>query len=107
MKILLDESLPRKLKADFDIVHQVKTVRDMGWLGKKNGERMGLLTLEKFEAFVTFDRNLSFQQNLPKYDVVIFLLSSNDSRYVNLKPLIKKNNILIEAREFKKFNEIN
>ena len=38
MKILLDESLPRKLRNDFNEEHEVLTVRDMGWLGKKNGE---------------------------------------------------------------------
>ena len=45
MKILLDENLPKKLKADFGIEHEVKTVRDMGWLGKKNGELLGLIVL--------------------------------------------------------------
>ena len=35
MKILLDENFPRQLKADFGTGHEVKTVRDMGWLGKK------------------------------------------------------------------------
>ncbi|WP_299288121.1 hypothetical protein [uncultured Mucilaginibacter sp.] len=45
MKILLDENLPKKLKADFGTEHEVKTVRDMGWLGKKNGELLGLIVL--------------------------------------------------------------
>ncbi|MDB5247347.1 MAG: hypothetical protein JWQ40_1741 [Segetibacter sp.] len=30
MKTLLDENLPRKLKADFGREYEVKTVRDMG-----------------------------------------------------------------------------
>ncbi len=30
MKILLDESLPKNLKADFGLEYEVKTVRDMG-----------------------------------------------------------------------------
>ena len=34
MKILLDENLPRKLKTDFGTEFEVKTVRDMDWLGK-------------------------------------------------------------------------
>lgn len=38
MKILLDESLPRKLKYDFPEEHIIFSVRDKGWLGKKNGE---------------------------------------------------------------------
>ena len=42
MNILLDENLPKQLKADFGSDYDVKTVRDMGWLGKKNGELLGL-----------------------------------------------------------------
>ena len=37
MKILLDESLPRKLKYYFGIEHEVFSVKDKEWLGKKNG----------------------------------------------------------------------
>ena len=64
MKILLDESLPRKLRYDFGEEHEVFTVRDKGWLGKKNGELLKLMTEDKFELFVTVDRNLPYQQNL-------------------------------------------
>jgi len=42
MKILLDESLPRKLKNDFGTEHEIWTVRDKGWLSKKNGELLDL-----------------------------------------------------------------
>ena len=36
MKILLDESLPRKLKNDFGDKYEVWSARDKGWLGIKN-----------------------------------------------------------------------
>lgn len=58
MKILLDESLPRKLRHDFGEEHEVRTVRDMNWLGKKNGELLKLMTESSFELSVTVDRNL-------------------------------------------------
>jgi len=58
MKILLDESLPRKLKNDFGNTHQVFTVRDKNWLGKKNGTLLKLMVEEGFELFITVDRNL-------------------------------------------------
>ena len=63
MKILLDESLPGKLRNDFDQTHHVWTVRDMGWLGKRNGELLKLMTENSFELFVTVDHNLPYQQN--------------------------------------------
>ena len=64
MKILLDESVPRKLAYDFPKEHEVKTVRDMSWLGKKNGELLKLLVENNFDALLTFDKNLQHQQNL-------------------------------------------
>ena len=38
MRILLDENIPAKLKLDFGQEYEIRTVRDMKWLGKKNGE---------------------------------------------------------------------
>lgn len=49
MKILLDESLPRKLRNDFGQEHKVWTVRDKSWLGKKNGELLRLMVDNNFE----------------------------------------------------------
>ena len=57
MRLLLDENLPKKFKQDFS-EHEIYTVRDKGWNGKKNGELMTLMISEKFDAFLTFDRNL-------------------------------------------------
>ena len=64
MKILLDESLPTKLSEFFGTEHEVLTVRDMNWLGKKNGELLQLVIENNFEVFVTADRNLPYQQNV-------------------------------------------
>jgi len=53
MKILLDESLPKRLKKDLK-EHHVKTVPEMGWQGKKNGELLKLM-LDHFDVFITAD----------------------------------------------------
>jgi hypothetical protein len=37
MRVLLDESLPRKLKAELG-QHEVTTVPEAGWAGTKNGD---------------------------------------------------------------------
>jgi hypothetical protein len=73
MKLLLDENLPKRLKLDF-INHIVFTVRDMGWNGKKNGELMELLIANKFDALLTFDKNLQFLQNFEKYKLPVIVL---------------------------------
>ena len=90
MKILLDESLPRKLRYDFEDEHEVRTVRDMGWLGKKNGELLKLMTENNFRLFVTVDRNLPYQQNLQKFELKIFVLRAKDNTRNTLRLLIPK-----------------
>ncbi len=56
MKMLIDECLPRKLKHELP-GHEVRTVPEMGWAGKKNGELLRLMS-GQFDVFVTIDRNL-------------------------------------------------
>ena len=53
MKVLLDENIPYKVKFDFGKEFEVKSVRDVGWLGKKNGELLGLITFNGFDFFIT------------------------------------------------------
>lgn len=90
MKILLDESLPRKLRSDFRAYHEVWTVRDKGWSGKKNGELLMLMINDGFELFVTIDRNFPYQQNLQRLPLTIFVLCAKDSRRETLQLLIPK-----------------
>lgn len=88
MKILLDECIDRRLAKDI-AGHEVKTVPQMGWATIKNGE---LLTLAEkdFEVFVTVDRNLSFQQNLPHYNIAVVVLRARSNRLQDLRPLVPK-----------------
>ncbi len=90
MKILPDESLPRKLRNDFGGGHEVFTVRDQDWLGKKNGELLILMIEAKFELFVTADRNLPYQQNLSRMPLTIIVLCGKDNRRETLRVLIPK-----------------
>lgn len=95
MKLLLDENLPKRLKSDFPN-HQIFTVRDMGWNGKKNGELMKLLIENNFDALITFDKNLQFQQNFEKYQVPVIVLNAPENTYFTLQLLSPKVNELLE-----------
>lgn len=66
MKILLDESLPAKLKNWFESKEEVWTGKDKGWLGEKNGHLIKLLINDGFYVFVTVDRNLRYQKSIYK-----------------------------------------
>lgn len=90
MKILLDESLPRKLRNSFGQEHEVLTVRDKGWLGKKNGELLRLMINNNFELFITVDRNLPYQQNLTNIPLTICILCAVNNRLETLQKLIPK-----------------
>lgn len=90
MKVLLDENLPVRLKKDFGSTHQVFTVRDMGWLGIKNGVLMKLIESNGFEILVTTDSNLQFQQNISNLSFAIVVLSVVINKYQNLQPLVEQ-----------------
>jgi hypothetical protein len=60
VRILLDECLPRRLKRDLN-GHDVRTVPEMGWASKENGDLLQLAE-SQFEVFLTVDRNLSYQR---------------------------------------------
>ena len=88
MKILLDECIDRRLAKDI-AGHEVKTVPQMGWATIKNGELLALAEKD-FEVFVTVDRNLSFQQHLPGYNLVVIVLRARSNRLQDLRPLVPK-----------------
>lgn len=88
MKILLDECVDRRFAKELP-GHFVKTVPQMGWATIKNGELLALAEKE-FDVFLTVDRNLSFQQNLPKFNIAVLVLQSRSNRLADLKPLAPK-----------------
>jgi hypothetical protein len=88
VKILLDECIDRRFIREL-IDFEVRTVPQMGWAAKKNGELMRLAEAE-FDVFITVDRNLSFQQNLPKYDIAVLVLQAKSNRLADLQPFAAK-----------------
>ena len=59
----------------------------MAWSTIKNGELLALAAKE-FEVLVTVDRNLSFQQNLPAFDIAVIVLRAKSNRLADLQPLV-------------------
>ena len=88
MKLLLDECLDWRLRRDLP-GHDVKTVQEMGWDGIKNGRLLALAQVE-FQVFITGDRNLSFQQNLPGVSIAVLVLKAASIRLVHTRPLMPK-----------------
>ena len=65
---------------------EIRTVADQGWAGIINGQLLSRAAAE-FDVFVTVDRNLPFQQHLPKFDIAVILLRAKTNRVVDLVAL--------------------
>ncbi len=89
MKVLLDENISNSWIKELTN-HQVESVKTMGWLGKKNGELLGLAVLNKFEAFVTWDKQLQYQQNLTKFELAVIVVRTFQKGDEDLSALIEK-----------------
>lgn len=86
MKILIDECLPRKLKNALPN-HDVQTVPEAGWAGKKNGELLNLMA-DVYDVFITVDSNMQYQQNLADMSVGFILLSAKNNKLETLLALM-------------------
>ena len=86
MRVLLDECIDWRLSRDLTD-HDVRTARQMGWETLKNGELLALAATQ-FEAFVTVDRNLSFQQNLALRPIAVLVLRVKTNRLADLRALV-------------------
>jgi hypothetical protein len=87
MRILLDECVPRPLKRELADC-EIRTVVEMGWSGKKNGELLRLMSQEGFTILLTTDQNLRYQQNLEQAEVAVVVLVARSNRLPDLVPLI-------------------
>jgi predicted nuclease of predicted toxin-antitoxin system len=86
VRILLDECLPKRLKRDLT-GHEAKSVPEMGWAGQTNGALLALAQAD-FDVFVTVDRNLSFQQDVNKFNIAVVVLVAKSNKHAALQPLM-------------------
>ena len=76
MRILLDEDTPRPVRRILT-GHDVRTVPEMGWNGYTNGQLLSEAERAGFEALITGDRSLPFQQNLTGRNIAVIIFSTN------------------------------
>jgi predicted nuclease of predicted toxin-antitoxin system len=87
MRLLLDESVPSRFRRSLPN-HEVRTVVEMGWSGVKNGELLALAASE-FDAFITVDKNLPYQQNLTALPVAVIVLDAMSNELPALLTLVQ------------------
>jgi hypothetical protein len=86
VRVLLDENPPADLAGEFT-GHTVQTVGQMGWVGIKNGELLRRMQ-NQFEALLTMDANLQYQQNLSALSFGVILLRAPSNRMTHLSALV-------------------
>lgn len=79
--------MPRKLRRELTS-HDVRTVPEMGWSGKKNGELLQLVAPQGFEVLLTVDQSIRHQQNLQAAGVAVIVLVAPSNRLADLVPLM-------------------
>ena len=62
LKLLLDESAPRRLVSYFSDSFEVRTVPQLGWAGCTNGDLLHLAAAGGFDALVTVDQDSSINR---------------------------------------------
>ena len=86
MRLLRDECVPARLRRALPS-HQVSTVGIEGWSGIKNGKLLALAAAS-FDAFITVDKNLPYQQNTAAQPISVLVLDAVSNELQYLLPLV-------------------
>jgi len=81
VKILFDQGTPVPLRAAL-VGHEVVTAFERGWGKMKNGDLLRAVEAGGFEALITTDQNLGYQQNLKDRRLAILVLLTTDWRTI-------------------------
>lgn len=87
MKLLLDENLPHQLRHEI-LGHSCSTVAFMGWGGVENGKLLALAAEEGFDALLTKDTNLQYEQNLEDLPIAVVILRAATNDIEDIRPLL-------------------
>ena len=73
MKILFDQGVPVPLRRHL-LGHDVDTSAELGWSQRENGELIAGAEDAGYDALITTDQNLRYQQNLKGRSIAILVL---------------------------------
>ena len=95
MKLLLDENLPHQLRLEIP-GHECFTVTYMGLSGVTNGRLLQAAAGEGFDAVLTKDANIEYEQNLAALTAAVVVLRAASNDIEDIRPLIP---ILLQTLE--------
>lgn len=88
MRVLLDESVPRRLAAAFPESFGTRTVQQMGWAGCSNGELLRHAAGHGFDILVTVDQGFAYQQNVRNLPIPVVIMIAGRTRLEELLLLV-------------------
>ena len=80
MRVLFDTCVPRPLRKSLP-GHDIKTAQEIGWDHLRNGDLIQMAE-ETFDALITSDQKLKYQQNPTCRKIGIIVLPTNHLRAV-------------------------
>ena len=89
MKLLLDENLPHDLRLRLS-GHDVSTVAFLGWAGVANGELLARAAGAGFDAVLTNDAGIAYQQSMRNLPVAVVILQAPTNVLSDLEPLLPR-----------------
>jgi predicted nuclease of predicted toxin-antitoxin system len=87
MRILLDECVDWRLLRDLTD-YDAKTVKQLGWEHIEDGALLSLAA-EQFDVFITVDKDLPNEQNVPSFDLCVIVLRGRTTRLPDLRELLQ------------------
>ena len=88
IRVLLDESTPRRLASSFPLRFEIRTVQQMDWAGFGNGELLRLAADHPFDALVTVDQGFEYQQNVAELPIPVVIMIAVRTRLEELRPVV-------------------
>jgi hypothetical protein len=86
MRILIDECMDERFRKALP-GHDCQTARYAGLAGLENGELLAAAEAAGFEAFLTVDQGIEYQQTLTTRKLAIIILRARSNRLKDLLPL--------------------
>jgi len=106
MKLLLDEQVPRRLAREFPEDFIVHTAQEMGWASERNGTLLALAADQGFDALITADKNMEYQQNSESLPLTVIVMAPLFNRLSDLIPLMPSVLKVLRQKDKQKFYRV-
>jgi predicted nuclease of predicted toxin-antitoxin system len=95
MRVLLDNNVNRRFSA-LIVGHYVRHVQDLGWEDMQNGDLIAAAEKAGFDAMITADKRMQYQQSLKDRKISIVVLNSRRIVFEDIAPLAPQVLALLE-----------